>query len=474
MFFHKDSVVYKVPNHRLHELHIKWNMNKSGRRYKNASFLYTTTTVCKFCSQFFDVMPEEWKSTVPSLEDNDKLVLTTKLVRTDIARNQRAYQSSCVDGRAASLAISEPYKLAAKTKREVDPWWEVDYQRPYHIYSISFRAATGIKQKLLVHVMLLDKPYGFEDPFLDSVKGKSKLKKSFQLRSLDQSEMQEIRWELPEDTYCSVVRVQIEGIGILALQQFQAFQGDNMVEYSESDFLASTNTFAMLPPEAIRTGLFSMTSPEKRKEHIAMMTALNELIPRKREKLDEAKVTILQREIRSRYEQLEQWKQTVIDNVLSFTAKDINALFYIVFKHVMDMDPRNAPYALKHGTPLQAAIAAISAAETASSPIGGIGLAEGIPPQLPPDEISVPDSVQQQSASDGSTNPAATTQQHSHHHSIFHKSASTSPLMSSAMLLEHYPRCDLAEVHQRLRSVVRWIQTRTHLKVSFCMRGHIQ
>jgi hypothetical protein len=37
-------------------------------------------------------------------------------------------------------------------------------------------------------------------------------------------------------------------------------------------------------------------------------------------------------------------------------------------------------------------------------------------------------------------------------------------LMGSA-LIQHYPRCDLNELFQRIRSVVRWIQTRTHLKV---------
>ena len=34
-----------------------------------------------------------------------------------------------------------------------------------------------------------------------------------------------------------------------------------------------------------------------------------------------------------------------------------------------------------------------------------------------------------------------------------------------AGLTEHYPRCDLGEIHTRIRSIVRWYQTRTHLKL---------
>jgi hypothetical protein len=37
-------------------------------------------------------------------------------------------------------------------------------------------------------------------------------------------------------------------------------------------------------------------------------------------------------------------------------------------------------------------------------------------------------------------------------------------LMDGA-LVQHFPRCDLTELHVRLRSIVRWIQTRSHLKI---------
>eukprot|EP01033_Poteriospumella_lacustris_P000816 gene816-580_t len=37
-------------------------------------------------------------------------------------------------------------------------------------------------------------------------------------------------------------------------------------------------------------------------------------------------------------------------------------------------------------------------------------------------------------------------------------------LMGSS-LMEHYPRCELHELHQRIRAVLRWIQTRSHLKL---------
>jgi hypothetical protein len=50
-------------------------------------------------------------------------------------------------------------------------------------------------------------------------------------------------------------------------------------------------------------------------------------------------------------------------------------------------------------------------------------------------------------------------------------SINESDLMTSG-IMQHLPRCDLIELHTRIRSVVRWIQTRTQMKIlgalSFC------
>ncbi len=97
---------------------------------------------------------------------------TLALERSSISDDQRAYQSSVVDDLTAHYPVSSatppytnPHGLA-KTRREADPWWELDLGRPQHLHSLSFRVSSGIQQRLLLYVMLLPAPLGFEDPFL--------------------------------------------------------------------------------------------------------------------------------------------------------------------------------------------------------------------------------------------------------------------------------------------------------------------
>lgn len=95
------------------------------------------------------------------------LVVTTVVERTNVATNQRAYQSSDVDGHTADFAAAEPAGKVSKTRREVDPWWEVDLGRSQNLLSVSASISTGIKQSIHVSILLLPSPLGFEDPFLD-------------------------------------------------------------------------------------------------------------------------------------------------------------------------------------------------------------------------------------------------------------------------------------------------------------------
>ena len=54
MYFHKDSVFYKVPQHRIIDLQKASNYDGMvGRRYQCSSFLYTLTRVCTMCTQYF-------------------------------------------------------------------------------------------------------------------------------------------------------------------------------------------------------------------------------------------------------------------------------------------------------------------------------------------------------------------------------------------------------------------------------------
>ena len=77
-----------------------------------------------------------------------------------VAVGHKTFQSSEMDDKSAECAVTPPYVFPAKTRREVDPWWEIDFGRGYRIHSISFLIATGIKQDLGLHIILLQRPYG--------------------------------------------------------------------------------------------------------------------------------------------------------------------------------------------------------------------------------------------------------------------------------------------------------------------------
>ncbi|KAJ1435669.1 hypothetical protein B484DRAFT_325371, partial [Ochromonadaceae sp. CCMP2298] len=138
MFFHRNSVNYKVPNRRIFELQTRWEVKQEGRRYQNPAFLYKMVDVCSFCSQFFKMMPED----LPVLEAKEqpekplKLEIKTVVQRQDVAAHKRCYQSSEVDGRTAAFAVFPPYEQSSRTRREVDPWWEVDFSRSQHLHSL--------------------------------------------------------------------------------------------------------------------------------------------------------------------------------------------------------------------------------------------------------------------------------------------------------------------------------------------------
>lgn len=53
MYFEKSSVSFKVPNHRLIDKLRGWNVPIEGRRYQSASFLYSTSNLCRFCAHLF-------------------------------------------------------------------------------------------------------------------------------------------------------------------------------------------------------------------------------------------------------------------------------------------------------------------------------------------------------------------------------------------------------------------------------------
>jgi hypothetical protein len=175
MWFEKSSVTYEVSNHRLLALRRKWKNLKDGRRYKCASYVYGFVYVCVFCSQLFDEGYDvsQGSQTVEEVfirEAEKEPIVKTALLRMNIAQNKKTYMSSIVDGMAADRAVSSSFSTGCKSRREADPWWEVDLLSTHHIDFIEFVINGGLQTEIPVTALLLKKPIGFENPFLDSVK----------------------------------------------------------------------------------------------------------------------------------------------------------------------------------------------------------------------------------------------------------------------------------------------------------------
>ena len=390
MYFHRNSVNYKVPNHRIFDLERQWNVKREGRRYSNAGFLYKMVDVCCFCSQFFKIMPEN----LPILESKEpkekplKLVINTVIERKDIALDQRVYMSSSVDGRTADIAILPPYEHFSRTRREVDPWWELDFSRNFHVHSLSFFISSS-RQKLHVSVFLLNKPYGFEDPFIDSIKNKAIDSLTETIAETNQPTMVPINWVFPSDTICTAIRIQIKGIHSMSIQELHIYQGDNLIPTTEETYIQTINSYSSLSPIAIKEGIIEMMSPNEKK----ILIKENDPYITDYQRLKEKYITVetLSKQIKNKKNRIIIWKEKVQEISSIFTNEEIIDLYKVIFKPTLEIKP-----CLKTDT----------------------------------------------------------TTLINFENDLLNNS-----------LIQHYPRIDLTELYNRLRSIVRWMQTRSHLKV---------
>ncbi len=107
--------------------------------------------------------------------------------------------------------------------------------RPHHFHSIMFDIMKAKAQVLYVNVILLEKPLGFENPFLDKVTSKCLNSREFVVEEgLEHKTYAKVQWELPVGSICTSVRVQLRGVHTMSLNGFKAFLGDNYVQSNEN------------------------------------------------------------------------------------------------------------------------------------------------------------------------------------------------------------------------------------------------
>lgn len=361
LYFEKSSVRYKVPNHRIIQLQRDWQILKEGARYQSGSFLYASSEVCVFCAQRFSYVDEDFLSLSPTKISTDTMIgetnrensvndnimakskdtgtitISTKLERADITKEKgiRAYQSSVVDGMSAELAVTgllsrneeTPIKLYldhCKTRREVDPWWEIDLRRQRDVESLNFMISTGVQQKLYIYVILLKKPLGFEDPFLDSVIKKAVVMKHFVVPESPVMKYEHISWKLPEGSIGSVIRVQLRGINVLNIQNFCALQGNSFVPFDEDDLNATRNSYATLSMSMIKDAIADMMSPIQRRNRAFKNDE-------KKQPRLEIGVLKLSESIEKRYTRIKEWREKTMQHMNYFEKDEIVALYHSLF-----------------------------------------------------------------------------------------------------------------------------------------------
>jgi hypothetical protein len=446
--YDRSSVMYRIPNHRILDLQRNWNYIRDGRRYQSASFKYAETKVCVFCFQLVSHLPENERHTynnslatnsltkfdgstlmtnsLDSLSlhkslDNESTLKSTgynsnqvldelsivdnldenKLKHVNILRSNisssciRCYQSSEVDGYIASNAINVQQNKISKTRREVDPWWEIDWGKPKHFHSLSFNVINHLSQKLFVSVCLLKRPTGHEDPFLDSAIKKSVNWKEFTVGDTtggndDTAPDQpiELTWELPANSIGTTIRIQLRGVTTLTLSQFKIYLGDTYVVTSEDDYEINKNSFASIAPVTMKEGKIEMMSPSKKK----LITTLR---ARKYQKEVASTISVddvsrITEMIETKKSMIMRWQQRVISHIDAFTKDEWLAWYRVLFVDAIDTDETN----LYRGSKYQ--------------------LAE-------------------------------------------------EDLFTSGILTT-YPRCDLSKLINKLKTILRWLQSKSNLK----------
>jgi hypothetical protein len=189
----------------------------------------------------------------------------TPITRKNISLNCKTYQSSEVDSHNSSNAITPPYSLGSKTRREVDPWYEVDLGKTLHVHSVSLTVKGPTQQhvrtsspslgspitlslppsraQVSLYVLLLKGPVGFENPFLDRSETSSPdclllLSLILSSHSLSVNEdavcshvvhltcnvipkLEEVEFTFPSQSIGGAIRIQLKGLQALHIFRLQ-------------------------------------------------------------------------------------------------------------------------------------------------------------------------------------------------------------------------------------------------------------
>lgn len=350
MYYRKDSVKCRVPNHRIIDIRRALKYPVDGQRYNTASYLYASSCVCTFCAQMFSDLydPHEKKQKasgdLANIDRVEKLHIQTQIKRANTAIDKRTYQSSIIDKMHSDLAITIPYNQWSKTRREVDPWWEVDFGQPENIDSLTFDFYNHNLADCSIYILLLQKPMGHENPFLDQLINQAVQSSEHRIAGTSTNNEETVKWTVPYGTTCQAIRVQLRGIHSLYIKGFCAYKGDNFVKVDklETESIMKTS-YATLSPIRQDSALKAMMSANHRSYGKSSEGGGIEQMGGVLEKAA-AKTDKLQQLVYSRYEELNLWKEKVKDIASFFKEEELKAIFYVIFIPCVLEDQGNKKY----------------------------------------------------------------------------------------------------------------------------------
>jgi hypothetical protein len=182
-------------------------------------------------------------------------------------------------------------------------------------------------QKLCFSIFLLNRPIGFEDPFIDNMSKNSITFKDYVIEERLEPHVEFINWEFPMNTVCTAIRIQLRDVGTLKIKQFQLLQGDNLVEVSQKDLDNSLNSYATVSPQKMKTEMFLMMSPLKKKQ-LAQSKMGYEINPIKKPAND---LLTLSNTIEKRYKYIDNWKNKVKPCADYFEGDEILWVYRSIF-----------------------------------------------------------------------------------------------------------------------------------------------
>lgn len=351
MYYRKDSVKCRVPNHRIIDIRRALKYPVDGQRYNTASYLYASSCVCTFCAQMFSDLydPHEKKvkasGDLANIDRVEKLHIQTQIKRANTAIDKRTYQSSIIDKMHSDLAITIPYNLWSKTRREVDPWWEVDFGQPENIDSLTFDFYSHNLADCSIYILLLQKPMGHENPFLDQLITRAVQTSEHRIVGNSSNNEETVKWTVPYGTTCQAIRVQLRGVHSLYIKGFCAYKGDNFVKVDklETESIMKTS-YATLSPVRQDVALKAMMSANHRSYGnkssegggIEQMGGVLEKAAAKTDKLQQL--------VYSRYKELNVYKGKVNDIASFFGEEELTAIFYAIFIPCVLEDQGNKKY----------------------------------------------------------------------------------------------------------------------------------